>query len=160
MESLVKFSSNQKKFLTILCLSAFVFLAFFYLNLDNEVTRQSLEQSQTKKHSSHQFRNYLYPDFNSNNNNINTNLNKNDNEKIDSKFLFCLIKTTPNALKSNKTLTVFKVWASRCSNYRFITLIPDDLLNQSTKYGEHREIQMPFYLLQPEGLKVFILHIM
>lgn len=76
------------------------------------------------------------------------------NELTTNKTLFCLIKTTPNALKSNKTLTVFNIWASRCSNYRFVTIIPEELRPSAEIYGEHREIQMPFYLLHPEGLKV------
>jgi hypothetical protein len=75
-------------------------------------------------------------------------------EQLDKKELFCLIKTTPGALASNKTLTTFKVWASRCSNYRFITLIPEDKLAMAVKYGNHAEISTPFYLTQPEGLKV------
>ena len=77
-------------------------------------------------------------------------------ENIVSKYLFCLIKTTPNALKSNKALTTYKIWGSRCSNYRFVALIPDELLNKSVKYGEHREIAEPYYILQPEDIKVYI----
>ena len=89
---------------------------------------------------------YRFPGLNS--------IKKTEDHNIKSKYLFCLIKTTPKALKSNKTLTTFKVWASRCSNYRFITLIPNNLLNRSINYDGHKEIQMPFYLLQPAGLKV------
>lgn len=72
----------------------------------------------------------------------------------DKKELFCLIKTTPGALKTNKTLTSFNVWASRCSNYRFITLIPEDKQSTAVKYGNHMEISTPFYITQPEGLNV------
>lgn len=73
----------------------------------------------------------------------------------DSKNLFCLIKTTPDALKSNKTLTVYNVWASRCSNYRFISLIPGELNSSIEIYDGHREVRMPFYLLQPKGIEVY-----
>ena len=73
------------------------------------------------------------------------------------KKLFCLIKTTPEALRTNKTLTVYNVWASRCSNYRFVTLIPSDQLDFAIDYDGHKEISTPFYLLQPEGLKVHII---
>jgi hypothetical protein len=75
-------------------------------------------------------------------------------KQSDKKELFCLIKTTPGALKTNKTLTSFKVWASRCSNYRFITLIPEDKQSTAVKYGNHMEISTPFYITQPEGLNV------
>lgn len=89
-------------------------------------------------------KNKIKPHESSNSNSDPTNTERN-------KLLFCLIKTTPGALTSNKTLTTFKVWASKCSNYRFITLIPKENLASAITYDNHMEISSPFYLLQPEG---------
>ena len=137
MKTFNKFSANKTIFITILFLS--ILLVMSYLR------SKKIEYSNE----------YELKNEYSNNNKIITI----DNDNVKSKYLFCLIKTTPEALKTNKTLTVYNVWASRCNNYLFVTLIPDELLNKSTKYGEHREIQMPFFLLQPEGLKVFTFEI-
>ena len=129
------FSSNKTIFISILLLSILMIMS--YLRLMNTEYSNEYELENENEYSN------------------NSRIISIDNDNMKSKYLFCLIKTTPEALKTNKTLAVYNVWASRCSNYRFVTLIPDKLLNQSTKYGKHREIQMPFYLLQPEGLKVF-----
>ena len=146
MNSIAKISSNLKKFLTLICLCVFLFISFYYLKLDIKLEENDFEQIlKPKRKDDFQLKNNRYFDLN----------DKNGYDNKITKYLFCLIKTTPKALKSNKTLTTFKVWASRCSNYRFVTLIPDDLLNRSMNYDGHKEIQMPFYLLQPVGLKVF-----
>ena len=146
MNSLVKISTNLKKFILLICLCVFVFITFYYFKHDIKLEEDDFEQIlKTKRKDNFQLKNSHYYDINS----------KNVYDDKITKYLFCLIKTTPKALTNNKTLTTFKVWASRCSNYRFVTLIPDDLLNRSMNYNGHKEIQMPFYLLQPIGLKVF-----
>jgi hypothetical protein len=126
------FVKKETIFMTIAVFSVFViFFIYFY---QNELISDQYES---------RIRKYLLP--------------KSEADEIinlaQKKELFCLIKTTPGALKSNKTLTTFKVWASRCSNYRFITLIPEDKLSTAVTYGNHTEISTPFYLTQPEGLK-------
>lgn len=140
-----KFLSVQNRVFTLLSISTLLIVVFVYFNVVSEsdfISPDLIKRSQKSIQSG--FENI----FSGNTENA-----KNERKSLN-KTLFCLIKTTPNALKSNKTLTVFNIWASRCSNYRFVTIIPEELRPSAEIYGEHREIQMPFYLLHPEGLKV------
>lgn len=137
MQSSVEYKLNRKmKILILFSFFTCLLIAFVYVNLDIYDTSYTLdfEDLMAMKPSDHSY----FP---------------NDTEYY-KKYLFCLIKTTPDALKNNKTLTAYKIWASRCSNYRFITLIPKELLHTALSYGRHREIAHPLYILQPEGLKV------
>lgn len=131
MNFIVKTSPNRNKFIVTLSLSVLVVLLLVYLNRMTQCDSNEFR----KIYSSKMYNNTI------------------DNAEVE-KTLFCLIKTTPGALKNNKTLTVYKVWASRCSNHRFITIIPTELKHLAQNYGKHREIQMPFYLLHPDGLQV------
>lgn len=82
------------------------------------------------------------------------NLNKLKNTKNFS--IFCIIKTRPESLLNNKTLTVYRTWAYKCDNYRFISVIPKELKTKGNKYkklhSKSLEISEPFYVLQPKGL--------
>ncbi|CAF0973845.1 unnamed protein product [Brachionus calyciflorus] len=64
--------------------------------------------------------------------------------------VFCLIKTHPNNIKINKTLNIYKVWARKCDNYRFITLLPEHLRPKNS--SETFEVFENFYMIQPKGL--------
>ena len=138
-----RFLFVQNGVFTSLSISTLFIVVFVYFNVVSEsdsISANLLERSQKSIQSGLE---NLFSD------------NNNENQKASNqKILFCLIKTTPNALKTNKTLTVFNIWAKRCSNYRFVTIIPDELRPSAEIYNGHREIQMPFYLLHPEGLKV------
>ena len=39
-------------------------------------------------------------------------------EKVTKPSVFCIIKTHPENIEINKSLTVFNVWARKCDNYR------------------------------------------
>ncbi|RNA23178.1 glyco -N-acetylgalactosamine 3-beta-galactosyltransferase 1-like [Brachionus plicatilis] len=67
--------------------------------------------------------------------------------------IFCLIKTHPENIKSNKALTVYNVWARKCDNYRFVTLLPKELLPKNINTNETFEVFDKFYMIQPKGLK-------
>ncbi|RNA16475.1 glyco -N-acetylgalactosamine 3-beta-galactosyltransferase 1-like isoform X3 [Brachionus plicatilis] len=73
------------------------------------------------------------------------NLNKSDYPTV-----FCLIKTHPNNIKSNKTLNAFRVWGHKCDNYRFVTLLPKHLKPKDE--SETVEVFENFYMIQPKGL--------
>lgn len=62
--------------------------------------------------------------------------------------VFCIIKTNPRSLASNKTLAVYKTWARKCNNYRFISLLET---NSSLEKEEEIELREPFYILKPAG---------
>lgn len=66
--------------------------------------------------------------------------------------IFCLIKTHPNNIKINKTLLVYKIWAHKCDNYRFITRIPEELVPGDVDTKRSFEVLSTFHMLQPEGL--------
>jgi hypothetical protein len=63
--------------------------------------------------------------------------------------IFCIVKTHPGSLRSNKTLTIFKVWVRKCANYRFVSLLPG-LVNNNDSEAEI-ELNKPFYILKPKG---------
>lgn len=76
--------------------------------------------------------------------------------EINKNGIFCLVKTTPGSLANNKTLTTYNIWVSKCEDYRFVTVIPDEFKNEkynfSTTFSVHSEIRKPFRVLQPQGL--------
>lgn len=39
-------------------------------------------------------------------------------KKVTKPSVFCIIKTHPENIENNKSLTVFNVWARKCDNYR------------------------------------------
>ena len=47
--------------------------------------------------------------------------------KVDTKkkqpSVFCIVKTHPDNIATNKTLTVLDVWVQKCDNYRFTYFI-------------------------------------
>ena len=67
--------------------------------------------------------------------------------------IFCLIKTHPKNIKINKTLTVYNIWARKCDNYRFVTLLPAELVPKKIDKNETFEVFDKFYMIQPKGLK-------
>ena len=78
MKNLSNWSSNQKSFIAVFCLSVFVFVVvLYYMNFD----------------SGENINSYRFPGLNS--------MKKTEDHKINSKYIFCLIKTTPKALKNN-----------------------------------------------------------
>ncbi|CAF0985930.1 unnamed protein product [Brachionus calyciflorus] len=64
--------------------------------------------------------------------------------------VFCLIKTHPANIKINKTLNIYRVWGHKCDNYRFITLLPEELRPQNPT--DTVEVFDNFYMIQPKGL--------
>lgn len=57
--------------------------------------------------------------------------------------IFCMILTTPNGYKDEKAQTILNVWASKCDNFKFITIIPDSLKSNKS---------LESFLLHPDGL--------
>jgi hypothetical protein len=51
------------------------------------------------------------------------------------KKIFCMILTTPQGLSSGKTLAQLSTWATKCSNYRFITVITDPVKRRLQSKG-------------------------
>lgn len=66
--------------------------------------------------------------------------------------IFCLIKTHPNNIKINKTWVVYRIWGRKCDNYRFVTLIPKELIPPGTDTTRTFEIFNQYHMIQPEGL--------
>ncbi|RNA10231.1 glyco -N-acetylgalactosamine 3-beta-galactosyltransferase 1-like isoform X3, partial [Brachionus plicatilis] len=81
--------------------------------------------------------------------NLKSELNKIDSNKT-SPTVFCLIKTHPKNIKINKTLNIYRVWAHKCDNYRFVTLLPEHLRPKNV--SETIEVFENFYMIQPKGL--------
>ncbi|CAF1125383.1 unnamed protein product [Brachionus calyciflorus] len=79
-------------------------------------------------------------------------ISKNYTKQADVKpSVFCLIKTHPNNIKINKSLIVYKIWAHKCDNYRFITLIPNNL--EPIKKKDVLEVYDQFYMIQPSFMQ-------
>jgi hypothetical protein len=66
--------------------------------------------------------------------------------------IFCIIITAPQKFKDNRPLTVLNVWARKCDNYRFITVIPNISNVETNKIYKTREIGSPLNLMQPREL--------
>lgn len=68
--------------------------------------------------------------------------------------VFCLIKTHPKNIQINKTLILFKIWAHKCDNYRFITLLPNHLRPKEFFEDNSQIIEVfdQFYMIQPKFL--------
>jgi glycoprotein-N-acetylgalactosamine 3-beta-galactosyltransferase len=76
-------------------------------------------------------------------------------KKDDKPTLFCFILTIPDNYY-NKTTSVYRTWATKCDDFRFISVIPKLYLNEQTKYFKHDnqvsvEVDRPFPILQPAG---------
>jgi hypothetical protein len=63
-------------------------------------------------------------------------------------LIFCIILTTPQRLRT-RAMTVLYVWASKCSNYKFVTFTPERL-----SHPDNSTIlkDSPFNILHPKGL--------
>lgn len=70
--------------------------------------------------------------------------------------LFCFILANPDNF-FHKTTAVYKTWATKCDDFRFVSVIPKLYLNEETKYFKLAdnqvsiEVDRPFPLLQPAG---------
>jgi hypothetical protein len=62
--------------------------------------------------------------------------------------IFCIILTKPDNLRT-KALTTLYVWATKCSNYKFVSVKPDYLSHPD---NETILRDSPFNLLHPKGL--------
>ncbi|CAF0928685.1 unnamed protein product [Brachionus calyciflorus] len=79
-----------------------------------------------------------------------SNLNNDDKS---SPTIFCLIKTHPGNLKTIKPFVSYRIWARKCDNYRFTTLLPEHLRGPNYTNSETIEAYDKFYMIQPKGLK-------
>jgi hypothetical protein len=66
--------------------------------------------------------------------------------------LFCIIFSCPKKFGENRPLTVLNIWARKCDNYRFVTIIPNDDYATTRKRDKSLEINKPFNIMQPKGL--------
>lgn len=66
--------------------------------------------------------------------------------------IFCLIKTHPHNIRINKTITTYNIWAKKCDNYRFVTLLPQELIPENVDLNKTIEVFNEFYMIQPKGL--------
>ncbi len=64
--------------------------------------------------------------------------------------LFCIIFTAPKKFGEQRPFTVLNVWATKCDNYRFVTVMPNGTNFTRTK-SESLEIGEPFNIMQPRG---------
>jgi hypothetical protein len=65
--------------------------------------------------------------------------------------IFCIVFTAPQKFKTNQPMIVLNVWASKCDNYRFVTIIPNNTEHHfNTRFKSH-EIGEPMNILQPRG---------
>ena len=67
------------------------------------------------------------------------------------KSLFCFILTSKNNF-DNKTRAVHRTWATKCDNYKFISVIPDHIRRQSQQIGLNQVNYNGMHILQPPGL--------
>ncbi len=65
--------------------------------------------------------------------------------------ILCIIFTCPKKIAENRLLTVLNIWARKCDNYRFVTLIPNGT-NLTRTRNDSVEIEEPFHIMQPQGL--------
>ncbi len=68
--------------------------------------------------------------------------------------IFCIILTSTKSLSDVKTRIIYETWGKKCDNYKFISILPSNVLTlnhtQSGKYGI--ELDYGFDILQPPGL--------
>ncbi|CAF0916113.1 unnamed protein product, partial [Brachionus calyciflorus] len=89
--------------------------------------------------------------------NINILLNEDLNSLIEpihiaGPTIFCLIKTHPLNIVNRKALLSFNLWARKCDNYRYTTLLPEHLRGPNYTHSETIEAFNNFYMIQPKGL--------
>ncbi len=65
--------------------------------------------------------------------------------------IFCIIITAPSNFKSNQPMTVLNVWARKCDNYRFVTIIPNNTKHAFNRRFKSHEIGEPLNIMQPHG---------
>jgi hypothetical protein len=70
-----------------------------------------------------------------------------------SRLLFCIILTTQASLKnSTKPYTVLETWASKCSNYVFVTTLPEKIKSNSDNSTSNMpHVADPLNWYQPRG---------
>lgn len=65
--------------------------------------------------------------------------------------VFCIIFTAPKKFKEGRPLTVLNVWATKCHNYRYITVMPNYTKPILTKH-KSLEVEEPLNIMQPADL--------
>jgi glycoprotein-N-acetylgalactosamine 3-beta-galactosyltransferase len=68
------------------------------------------------------------------------------------KLLFCIVLTTPANLQSGRAFAALNTWVWKCSNYRFISVIPKEVITEQLKRNQTL-VDEPLNLLQPDGLE-------
>jgi hypothetical protein len=66
--------------------------------------------------------------------------------------IFCMILTTPYSFKSGRMLAQLSTWVTRCSNYRFVSVLPDSVKADLKSKGLLvNQVPEPLNLYQPHG---------
>ena len=70
--------------------------------------------------------------------------------------IFCFILTSSKNFLGPKTKVIYKTWANKCDNYKFITVVPDEVKAKNTSLlksdANGTEYNYGFDILQPPGL--------
>ena len=66
--------------------------------------------------------------------------------------LFCIIFTAPHKFYELLPLAAFHVWARKCDDYRFISVMPNNTNFTTWKFNSY-QIEAPIRILQPDGLE-------
>jgi hypothetical protein len=64
--------------------------------------------------------------------------------------IFCIIFTAPKKFGEQRPFTVLNIWATKCDNYRFVTVMPNGTNYTRTK-SDSLEIGEPLNIMQPRG---------
>ncbi|CAF1007417.1 unnamed protein product [Brachionus calyciflorus] len=76
----------------------------------------------------------------------------NHKSKFKNLSVFCLIKTHPGNLVNKKALLSYELWGSKCDNYRYTTLLPENLRSKNYTNTQTIEAFEDIYMIQPKGL--------
>jgi hypothetical protein len=98
------------------------------------------------------YNNYNYSIIKMNHfNNVNTNISSLGRLTYQEReTIFCLIKSHLGNYRKNKTMLVYRVWAHKCDNYRFIMYIPEEYRPANYALGNEYELETPLRILQPK----------
>ena len=94
--------------------------------------------------------------FNKTLNYIDPSLAKKQTHQVKPKRLFCFILTSSKNFLGGKAKIIFDTWASKCDNYKFVSVIPEEIKDERFYKENGTEFDYGFDILQPPGLGVTV----
>ena len=83
-------------------------------------------------------------------------LNLSSSKKAKQGRLFCFILTSSGNFLGGKAKIIYDSWASKCDNYKFVSVIPEEIKDDKLYKENGTEFNYGFDIMQPPGLGVSV----